>query len=199
MTSSRYGVFLRPDPATCWAVTQIVQAVREQFNLVAAAAFPPHATIVGNLRPRVGEAELIARLDPVFEKVRPFTVYNHGVRDFAFNVNDDESGQNPNADLAAVNEAVRAVVGPLHLHHDDYLAPNVEDYRFRAHLTLAGFDLGLDPRLKAEVAEFIDELPIPVPASFTLNWYTLYQFTSDWDGRWWETQTWRHVTSWDVR
>ena len=199
MTSFRYGVFLRPDPATCWAVTQIVQAVREQFNLVAAAAFPPHATILGNVRPRVSEDELVALLDPVFAEVRPFTVYNHGVRDFAFNVNDNAAGDAPNSDLAAVSDAVRAVVGPIHWHHDDFLAPNVEDYRFRAHLTLAGFDLSLEPRLKPEVEEFIAGLPIVPPASFTLNWYTLYQFRSDWDGRWWETQTWRHVRSWDVR
>ncbi len=200
MTSLRYGVFLRPDPATCWAVTQIVQAVREQFNLVAAAAFPPHATIVGNFRPRVGEAELVARLDEAFARIAPVTVYNHCIRDFAFNINDDESGSAPNAQLAAVNEVVREVVVPLHLHHDDFLAPNVDVYTFRAHLTLAGFDLSLDPRLKPEVDEFIRGLPIEPPASFQLNWYTLYELASDdWEGRWWEDQRWRHVKSWDVR
>ncbi|MGO4586843.1 hypothetical protein AB4Z38_23630 [Arthrobacter sp. 2RAF6] len=35
-------------------------------------------------------------------------------------------------------------------------------------------------------------------ASFTLRWYTLFEFRADWDGPWWEQMTWRHIKSWDV-
>ena len=41
----RYGVFLRPDPATSVAVTQITGQLRAQYGLVSAGAFPPHVTL----------------------------------------------------------------------------------------------------------------------------------------------------------
>lgn len=199
MNDVRYGIFLRPDPETCWAVTQIVQAVRLQFGLVSAAAFAPHATLIGNLRSRVGEQDLVELLDGVFSTVSPITIYNHGIENFAYNVNLDESGQAPNEDLAGIARAVRDVVLPIHLWHTDYLAPNVQDYQFAAHLTLAGFDISLDRRLRLEVDEFIRGLPITAPPSFQADWYTLFEFRADWDGRWWENMPSRHVKSWDVR
>ena len=45
----RFGVFLRPDPKTCAAVTQITSQLRAQYGLVSAGAFPPHITLAGSL------------------------------------------------------------------------------------------------------------------------------------------------------
>ena len=200
MNNIRYGIFFRPDPATCWAVTQVLFAVKQQFGLVAGSAFAPHATLIGNLQSAVGEEELVGILDGVFADIRPFPVYNHGIKDFAYRVNNDVMNEGPNQDLARIATAVKDAVQPIHVTHTDYLAPNVQDYTFNAHLSLASFDLGLDPRLKPEVSEFIEGLPIAPPVSFVLRWYTLFELTSsDWNGRWWEDQTWRHVKSWEAR
>src|SRR4029450_14112930 len=37
----RFGVFLRPDPKTCAAVTQITSQLQAQYGLVSAGGFPP--------------------------------------------------------------------------------------------------------------------------------------------------------------
>ena len=204
MTDTRYGVFLRPDPATCLAVTQITHAVRQQFGLVAAEVFAPHATFLGNVRTDESDEQLIAVLDPVFAKVRPFPVYNSGVEvlpgSVRYNINLDAKGENPNADLSRVNSAIRDAILPLHVRHSDFLAPNAEDYVFGAHLSLASFELAVEPRLLSEVGEFIQGLPITAPSSFSLGWYTLFRFPhANWGGHWWNDMPWVHVKSWDVR
>jgi len=198
----RYGIFLRPDPQTCWAITQITLALRQQYGLVAAAAFAPHATLIGNLQSGVAEQELITKLDTVFVDVRSFPVYNKGIvrtpkGTFEYNINLDAHGEHPNRDLGQVADAVKAAVLPLHVRHEDYLAPNVQDYVFAAHLGLASFDVHLDHRLCDEVGDFLADLPVVVPASFVARWYTLFQFRAQWSGRWWEDMPWRHVKSWE--
>lgn len=203
MSNIRFGIFLRPDPATCLAVTQITHAVRQQFGLVAAAAFPPHATLIGNLRTDGSDDQLIDVLDPVFADVHPIAVYNHGIDRRAdsirYDVNRDASGATVNGQLASIASAVRDVVLPLHVRHDDLLAPNVQDYRFAAHLSLASFELSIDDRLTREVGEFIEGLPISPPASFVAGHYSLFRFQADWSGHWWTDMPWEHIRSWDVR
>jgi hypothetical protein len=204
MTNLRYGIFLRPDPATCWAVTQITHALRQQFGIRAAEIFAPHATLIGNLNTDVSETELVAALDPVFEQTQPMTLWNHGVKrttkgTYEYDVNLAADGTELNAPLQAVAAAVKDAVLPLAVRHTDYLAPNVEDYRFAGHLGLASFELAVDGRLSDEVGEFIAGLPVLPPGSFTTRYFTLFELTADdWNGHWWETQVWRHVRSWDT-
>jgi hypothetical protein len=204
VTDIRYGIFLRPDPATCWAVTQITYALRQQYGLVAAAIFAPHATLIGNLQPHVSESELIGILGNVFAGVRPITVYNSGVQrtkkgTFEYNINLDASAQRTNEELGRIASAVKDAVLPIHVRHDDFLAPNVQDYRFAGHLGLASFELHVDNRLSDEVGEFIAGLPIAAPPSFVARWYTLFEFRANWGGHWWENMTWRHVQSWQAQ
>jgi hypothetical protein len=201
LTDIRYGIFLRPDAATCWNVTQVTHALNKQFGLVSAGAFPPHATIVGNLCTRATEAELIRALDPVFAGVRAFPVYNSGIecrnqRTYEYNINLDETGTEPNGPFARVATAVAAAVAPLSVPVDDYLTTPVAEYGFAAHLALASHDLFVDPRLSEEVGDFLSELPLRPPASFLARWYSLFEFRADWSGHWWKDMTWRHVHSW---
>lgn len=203
MTDIRYGIFLRPDPATCWAITQITFALRQQFGITAAAAFAPHATLIGNLQPSIVEDELIGLLDPVFANTHLVAVYNHGVRrtahgTFEYNINLDATGTTPNESLGRIAAAVKAVVEPIHVLHNDRHAPNVADYHFAGHLGLASFELRENNRLTDEVGEFIAGLPVTVPSSFVARWYTLFQFSADWTGPWWQDMPWRHVRSWDT-
>jgi hypothetical protein len=48
VVTTRYGVFLTPDPATCAAVSTVTGLIRAQYGFVSAAAFPPHATLAGS-------------------------------------------------------------------------------------------------------------------------------------------------------
>lgn len=204
MNDIRYGIFLRPDPETCWAITQITHALRQQYGFVAALAFAPHATLIGNLNVDISEGELIAALDPVFANVAPIAVYNSGVQrthkgTYEYNIDLDATAERPNAQLRQIAADVKSAVLPLHVTHQDYLAPNVRDYTFAGHMGLASFELHVDNRLSDEVGEFIAGLPIMAPASFVARWYTLFQFRADWSGHWWNDMPWRHVTSWEAR
>lgn len=203
MSDIRYGIFLRPDPATCWAITQITHALQQQYGFVAALAFAPHATLIGNLNVDITADELVGVLDPVFERVAPIAVYNSGVQrthkgTYEYNVNLAADGETPNQALNEVAADVKAAVLPLHVRHDDYLAPNVQDYTFAGHLGLASFELHVDNRLSDEVGEFIAGLPITAPTSFVARWYTLFQFRADWSGHWWNDMPWKHVKSWEA-
>ena len=199
----RYGIFLRPDPATCWAITQITLALRQQFGFVAAAAFPPHATLIGNLRSDVSERALITILDAVFAEVRAFPVYNKGIvrttkGTFEYDINLDADGEQPNQALGRIADTVKTAVLPVHVPHEDYLTPNVQEYVFAGHLGLASFEVHAENRFCDEVAEFLTGLPVVAPASFVARWYTLFQFRAEWSGPWWENMAWRHVKSWEA-
>ena len=65
----RFGVFLRPDPKTCAAVTQITSQLRAQYGLVSAGAFPPHITLAGSLPVVVPLAELIQLIGFVLRRM----------------------------------------------------------------------------------------------------------------------------------
>ena len=69
----RFGVFLRPDPKTCAAVTQITNQLRAQYGLVSAGAFPPHITLAGSLPVVVPLAELMQLIGFVLRRVPAFT------------------------------------------------------------------------------------------------------------------------------
>ncbi|MEU1802269.1 2'-5' RNA ligase family protein [Streptomyces sp. NPDC019937] len=203
-TEIRYGIYLRPDPATCWTVTQVTHALNKQFGLVSAGAFPPHATLIGNLFTHATEAELISGLDPVFANVEPFPVYNSGIArtgpgTYDYNINLDATGTKPNEPLGRVAGAVAEAVAPLSVPVDDFLVTPVAENTFAAHLSLASHDLLVDNRLTDEVGEFLAGLPLQPPASFVARWYSLFEFQADWSGHWWQNMSWRHLHSWEVR
>lgn len=205
MTDTRYGIFLRPDPTTCWIVTQVTIALKRQFGLVSAGAFPPHATLVGNLHTKATEDELLSVLDEAFDGIGPLAVFNSGIERngdrYGYNLNNDATGEALNAALGEVAERVRRAVQPLWNSPDqkDLFAPMLTAYSFAAHLSLAAHELAVDNRLSDEVGEFLAELPIVPPTSFVARWYSLFEFRSaDWTGHWWEDMTWRHLRSWHV-
>lgn len=207
MTDIRYGVFLRPDPATCSAVEQITRALKQQFGLLSAAAFAPHATLVGNLAINASPNELVAALDPVFEATSPLPVYNHGPErtltgdfqgTYRYDIDRNAAGDQPNQALRQVAAAVKRAVMPLSVPVTDHFTVPVADYEFAGHLSLASHELALDKRLCDEVGEFIAGLPITAPSSFIARWYTLFELRAEWSGPWWENQPWRPIHSWDT-
>ena len=202
MDSIRYGIYLRPDPVTCWVQTQIVFALSRQFGLVSAAAFPPHATLVGNLKTEASVVDLEARITTALEGIDRFPVFNKGierVRDaFFFNVHEDGCGE-PNEPLVALAGAVLAAVLPLSVPvHDERTTPVAEN-RFWAHLSLASHDLGVDNHLADEVGEFLAALPLVAPETFEATTVSLFETSADdWNAHWWHTLRWRHLHSWTL-
>jgi len=201
----RYGVFLRPDPQTCAAVTTITGPVRAQYGLVSAAAFPPHATLAGSLALK-GEPEQAATLvcdalGPVLNATAPFPVANQGVQMLGPSVVYDINLLDgvPNARLVQLAEQVSTVVRPLlRATPPGQLASDVlPPERWYGHLSLASHELHARVDLREEVREFIAALDVPVPAQFSGDTVAVYRLSNpSWGDGWWRTLQWDHVRTW---
>lgn len=209
MSSTRYGIYLRPDPATCWAQTQIILALKQQYGLVSAAAFPPHATLVGNLRTEASVDELFKRVGAALASWPSFQVFNKGIERFGadagcvgdgylYNIHENGRGE-PNESLVRLAASVKNAVLPVALPTRDYLVATVAESEFWGHLSLASHDLLVDSTLSDEVGEFLADLPVTAPASFSAQVVSLYETTSrDWNGHWWKTLRCIHRKSWTL-
>lgn len=197
--TTRYGVFLTPDPATCLAVTTITAALRAQYGFVSAGAFPVHATLAGSLPLAVSEEVLIETIGGVVAQHAPFPVQNAGVRVLGSAViyEVDAIDGAPNAPLRALAAAVDAAVRPLLAPTSGFPADVHTPDRFHAHLSLASHELLSRGDLIDEVAHFTTALPVDVPAVFDGDTVTLYRFEHPtWGDGWWRAMTWDHLHTW---
>ena len=195
---ARYGVFLRPDPLTCAAITRITAQLRAQFGLVSAGMFPPHATLAGSLPVGVSAEALAERLGAALEGVRAFTVRNAGVRrlggGLVYDVHTLDAGPNP--PLIALAARVDAAVRPLLVPATGLAPDTYEPGRWHAHLSLASHDLYERPDLRDEVEEYVRGLRVARPDSFLADTVDLYRFWhASWTGAWWRALRWEHVRS----
>ena len=190
--ATRYGVFLRPDPLTCAAVTRITGQLRAQFGLVSAGAFPPHATLAGSL-PLAGPPEELTRaLDAALRSVAPFTARNDGLAWLNGGLVYDVHGE-AMTELAA---AVGAVVRPLLAPAPGRAADRFERERWHAHLSLGSHDLAARPDLHDEVEAYVRGLAVEVPAQFPAEVVAVYRLEHEtWTGAWWRAMEWEHVRS----
>jgi hypothetical protein len=186
--ATRYGVFLRPDPLTCAAVTRITAQLRAQFGLVSAGAFPPHATLAGSL-PLARPPEALAR---ALAPVAPFTVRNHGLAWLDGGLVYDVHGDQLEALAATVDAAVRPLLVPAAGLPADLFEPG----RWRAHLSLGSHDLAARPDLHDEVEDYVRGLAVEVPAEFLAEVVAVYRLEHEnWTGTWWRGMEWEHVRS----
>ena len=215
MTTSdepRYGVFLRPDPRTCAAVTTVAGQIRAQYGLVSAARFPPHVTLAGSL-PLAGDPDealdgLLAALDAVLDGAPPIPMANAGIgwlgAGLVYDVHrlPSERGgppDRPNDALVALAAAVQRAVRPLLAPDRDGRLPADlhEPGTWRGHLSLASHELVEREDLRAEVEDYVRGLDVPVPARFDAEVVSLYRLTHpSWSGAWWTDFRWSHVRSW---
>ncbi len=200
----RYGVYLRPDPATCLAVTTITSQLRAQYGFISAGAFPPHATLVGSQHVPGDEEALVAAVAAALADQAPFTVHNSGlVRQEAgpfFDVHHRADGHTVNTDLVDLARAVHTVVDPMTTAAVNPPPDKFDPQSWHAHLSLASHDLYTRPDLIEEVVAYVDDLPVSWPTSFTGDTVTMYRTRSeDWTGRWWHTLTWSHMHTWRLR
>ncbi|WP_211124507.1 2'-5' RNA ligase family protein [Streptomyces yatensis] len=197
----RYGVYLRPDPATCAAVTAVTSQLRAQYGIVSAGAFPPHATLVGSRHIVAPAEEIVAAVTRGLAGASPITVHNAGVRrqgvGLVYDVHHLADGVTPNAAFTDLAARVDQAVVPLEIPAPNPMGHQFDADTFRAHLSLVSHDMYVRPDLSEEVEEYVRGLPVPFPKSFPGNTVTLYRTRSDdWSGRWWQTLTWEHVHTW---
>jgi hypothetical protein len=199
----RYGVFLRPDPATCAAVTQITGQLRAQYGLISAGAFPPHVTLAGSLPLAAPESTLIEALTRALENLPAFPVSNAGIRrlfdtTLAFDVADHQGRANP--DLISLAERIDQAVRPLLEPEPTGLAPDLYGVdRWHPHLSLASHEMVDRDDLVEEVEAYVRGLPFTAPTRFGAEFVGLYRFFHpNWTGAWWRDLRWEHVGSWTL-
>jgi 2'-5' RNA ligase superfamily len=195
--TERYGVFLRPDPRTCAAVTAIASQVRAQYGFVSAGAFPPHATLAGSLPLAGGLDQLVGAVSAALDGRRAFPVENAGLHRLedtvvVFDIHTLDGA--PNAALIELAASVDGAVRPL-LGAASGLAPDTyEPGRWHGHLSLASHELLDRADLRDEVEEYIGGLGVAYPARFLAEAVAIYRFTHpSWTGAWWETMRWEHA------
>jgi hypothetical protein len=197
----RYGVYLRPDPVTCWAVTQLTAAVRAQYGFVSAGAFPPHATLVGSQHLPVPLPVIVEAVTAALAGRPVFPVHNGGIRalgdGFIYDVHHLADGLTPNADLIALAVAVDKAVTPLRAPVRHHRPVDYEPATFHGHVSLASHDLAERRDLAEEVGDYLRAVPVDPPRRFWGDTVALYSTASaDWSGRWWRTLTWEHLHTW---
>jgi 2'-5' RNA ligase len=197
----RYGYYLRPPAVMCRAQVEMHQLLERQYGLPVAGKFMPHATIKGFFKPAVDEAELIARLDPLAMRRRPFPVHNggavaHGKSSIVLTIQRLADGARNEA-LQDIHEAAMDALGTAIAPDCDFSPREGVREHFHAHLTLA---MAIEtPEYFDEIFAFVHELEPIGPADFVADTFHLYRFQSDdWAGRWGETLRWELRRSWTL-
>ncbi|WP_427007607.1 2'-5' RNA ligase family protein [Pseudarthrobacter sp. H2] len=203
----RYGVFLRPSAELGSAALAAYDVVTRQFGFTAAAAYPPHMTLVGNFAvdPAHGEDGLVAVLNGVLEGAPALAIHNSGLglqfgTSIGYQVDGDGHG--------GINTGLHALVGRLFDGISRVRVFPASDRRmaqrrlegghtFQGHVTVLGHDGSRNPELVREVLDYLAPLGLDGPASYRGDTVTLYRFNSDnWSGDYWETMDWEVIRSW---
>lgn len=200
MTEYTWGVYLRPDPVTCKAIADLTELCKRQFGIVSAAAFAPHATLVGAVPSNASAADFIKALDPLLSGTPAFPVYNAGIArmrvTIIYDIDKLESGEK-NGPLLQLATDVAEAIAPITAYEPDDWTKPLDPATFHAHFSLASHDLNTREDLRAEVEEFLRAIPMDYSTHFMADTITLFRFHSaDWNAEWWHDLTWEHVKSW---
>ncbi len=198
----RFGLYLRPPLAMSRAQAEIHDIVARQYGSMCAGRFMPHATIKGFFRSDASVDDMVAALDPVMARHKPFGICNRGIIPFGKGggpVLDiqhlDDGGANDN--LQHFHEDVFTALGPLVRADCDFTPVEGAMERFHAHLTLAMGDI---PKgLAEELVAFLRGAEPIGPSAFTADRFHLVACRSrQWSGSWWESLQWTLLHSWQL-
>lgn len=203
MTEYTWGVYLRPDPVTCKAIADLTELCKRQFGIVSAAAFAPHATLVGAVPSNATAEDFIRVLDPLLTAARQFPVFNAGIDSggsaIVYDIDHLASGEK-NTPLQQLAVDIADAIAPITDYRPDDWTKPLDPETFHAHFSLASHDLRTREDLKAEVDQFLRAIPVSYPTEFTAEWVTLFRFHSaDWNAEWWHDLTWAHIRSWRLQ
>ena len=189
-----HAVYLRPAPALEAAVAGVHRRMERAWGLAAAGRFMPHVTLKGFFRTEAAPAELERRVAAALAGRGAVTLHQAGVVVLGrvavvLDVHGDGAGGRNDA-LHALHEAVLDAVAPLVARDCRFTAAEYVRDAFRAHVTLAMADIP-PGRLAAVLADARSLEPIGPPVSAAAAVQLAAFESRDWDGRWWESLTWR--------
>lgn len=175
--------------------------LERQFGLIAAGAFPPHMTILGHVPTRDDDDEVIQAARRALDGVRPVRFFNQGLAEYHGGIIHDigmlQDGS-PNPELLELFRRARHHLDSLRVPpRNEFKGGVKEETGFHGHISIAAHDLSLRPEQWDEVYEFLAQLDVDMRGEYISDTASLYAFEtqSGWDGRWWETMSWRLLTS----
>lgn len=211
----RYGVFLRPSPALIDESLRAFLIGERHFGLTAAAAYPPHITLVGSIAlseqsGRSDEVTLHAAEELLISAVenaldgqltRQLTTTGLAMSEDGFvGLRFADHPDSP-APLSALMGEILEAARPLR-HFP--LGDRTREHRmkdspetFAPHLTYVGHDGASDLALARECFEVLQDLGCGAPEDWAADTVTAYRLTSqDWSGEYWRTLRWTPLKSW---
>jgi len=194
----RFAVYLIPPYPVARSVVEVHRMLRKQFGFTAAERFQAHITLKGFFKKtEEPSAELVARLDRLFARQRPFPVHFNGyhIDDVGIGLNVNEIDGQTNEALATLRAGIVDVVQPWIAPDCDFVAADLGN-PFRGHMTLAFRDIPLE--LQTDVLDYLADAPLPTEPFTARTFHYLAFYSQDWAGPWWETLTWRLLRSWVV-
>lgn len=200
----RYGVFLRPSPAWSQDALRAYDIVVNQFGLHAAAAYPPHVTLVGSIAIDGRERDLVAAVATAVDGRAPVRLHSDGIalinNYIGYRLSDLDQGPARSSELmGAILEAVRPVrvYPPLDRTNAERKADSPAN--FRPHLTVVGHDGAYREWLLPEILEHLLAVGIGAPCDYECDRVELLRLRSEnWSGRYWETMSWTIIGSWQL-
>jgi len=198
MSPSRFALYLIPPYGVSQMVMEIHQMLRKQFGLAAADRFQVHATVKGFFKMEEGPVgPLVDQLDAVISEQRPFPIDFSGYRndDIGIGLNVSLVDGKRNEALYAFRERVVAVVRPFIAADCDFVASDLGN-PYEAHITLAFRDVPLS--LYDDVLAYLADAPFPTAPFMARDFHFLQFFSEAWDGRWWESLSWRLIKTWHL-
>lgn len=204
----RYGIFIRPPAAVALPALEMMRTARDLFGFHAAIAYPPHITLIGSIVLNGTEVQLVDAIDGVLSDRQSIPVHGRGLNAsigaaVGIDYNRTSNGEQ-NTQLAELYEDLRRETESLRgFEPTDRKAAERRAKEgaehFRAHLTVLGHD-GIDNSVARDEARGVLEyLADDLPEDWTADTITLYRFWSaEWDGKYWMTQQWTPIASWQL-
>jgi hypothetical protein len=197
-STSRFAVYLIPPYKIARDVAEIHWILCKQFGLTAASRFQVHATIKGFFKKSEDPLPLLVeRLDAVFAAQRPFEVHFNGFRlnDIGLGLDISHREGKLNPEFLACRERVVDAVLPYVAPDCDFAKSDLEP-PFRAHITFAFRDISTT--MYDHILAWLQDAPLPIEPFLADAFHFLEFFSEDWEGKWWETLTWRLHKVWTL-
>jgi 2'-5' RNA ligase len=192
----RYAVYLIPPYEIARPVSDVHDMLNKQFGFTAASKFQVHATLKGFFKcSKCGVESLISSLDLVFadQEAVPIHIEGFHIDDVGFGLDVSRIGELPNQLLADFRTRIVDAVIPFIADDCDFVESDLGS-PFKAHITLAFRDI--KPEIRESVLAYIEPAPLPKEPFIADTFHLLEFHSQEWDGKWYESLTWRLLHSW---
>jgi 2'-5' RNA ligase len=199
MAKSRYAVYLIPPYHLTRIVSEAHHLLRKQFGFEAADRFPVHCTVKGFFKKTDRPvSNLLFDLDNFFktQTALKVAVENYRADPIGFGLSLMTLNDQPNQPLLDFREKLVRVTAPYIADDCDFREHDL-DRPYHPHITFSFRDI---PTIMYDnVFKWMEDGP-DFTGTFQADTFHLLEFFSEnWEGDWWESLTWRLLSTWRLK